>query len=880
MDPQNLPVGPVFPVEHLSTDPRCKFGRAGIPKCSWYISTYDVGGPPPAYPPHDSFADTLDEDEYSIVSGPCTGSFSFTLHPEEYQSLGHSSDEEAKDDSDSEVDEFGSRVPVSSVSIRPAPVNHAQDIGHTWVSEGWLAEHPEGTPIPPRCAALLSLATSVDDALDHISTLYRHRDHFDSEIVAIRSGLRTHTSHMVEKINALWDRVTQRISFATGSDLDDRVSSIIETQTRPIQQALSDFDQQLRDLSQSITSRMDSLERRQAGQEDALSALTARMSSFESSLAEHRTLVDSEFVVMDSRIAAIPIPPPDVPLSKSGRASLTAFEKSVKKRLSDHAAKLADNLHRKRESVTSAVGDNAQHRTADNAQRQAASGSHSKAHADGGQPPNTAGWSVASDSQYSQDAPADHEGLPRPLRGGGGGGSLSGSPSRSSHSGSGPSSPTHGADQQSPVLGGTSSAVMLDPGQSQQAPAVSSVEPSRAPRFPTPWANASFYARNNPVLDRTSQQDLPVSNLGPDGQAPPEVHLHGCTYTRKGVDFKSQVDSNAPSLPPDALSVTPMGKVWHGGGSLGSFGTGERVLSREAISSLGVPFSVIPAVLAAHTQLFELWNRSQSGYSQDRYLSYDSSSGRSPSYLQSDALKFQGWTELPQSGVTPEKWVEFYTSLQLMALQYGIGLMPFEGLDLQYAQGGHAFCLCGLGYRVFRQMGSSLFLIIQKLLPTTDPQVVSKVQSVAQSGGDGFELLWLLTKHFVPMVSVTRQLTWPMWPNNDDIFLFARRVALYCNLSRMRGQTPLTEIQRSEMFLSRVEGVHRERAQHLLTTLRVSVSTSPDGHLSPDLRLHLHDLAERLMEEFLGCYGRVVYVHGLFATSSCCSSYSFFLAPF
>ena len=64
----------------------------------------------------------------------------------------------------------------------------------------------------------------------------------------------------------------------------------------------------------------------------------------------------------------------------------------------------------------------------------------------------------------------------------------------------------------------------------------------------------------------------------------------------------------------------------------------------------------------------------------------------------------------------------------------------------------------------------------------------------------------------------------------------------------MRGQTPLTEAQRSDMFLSNVQGVHREHAQHLLTSLRVSLTSHGDGPLPPHLKLHLNDLAERLMD--------------------------------
>ena len=141
-----------------------------------------------------------------------------------------------------------------------------------------------------------------------------------------------------------------------------------------------------------------------------------------------------------------------------------------------------------------------------------------------------------------------------------------------------------------------------------------------------------------------------------------------------------------------------------------------------------------------------------------------------------------------------------------------------------------------------------LYLIIQRLLPISVPEISTKVQSVALNGGNGFELLWVLTKHFVPMVSTTKNLGWPIWPPSDDVFLFARRVSLYCTLSRMRGMKPYTDSQKSDLFLSNVGGVHREYAQHLLTSLHIHASSSVDGSLSAHLKLHITDLTERLMD--------------------------------
>lgn len=57
-----------------------------------------------------------------------------------------------------------------------------------------------------------------------------------------------------------------------------------------------------------------------------------------------------------------------------------------------------------------------------------------------------------------------------------------------------------------------------------------------------------------------------------------------------------------------------------------------------------------------------------------------------------------------------------------------------------------------------------------------------------------------------------------------------------------------TDSAQSELFLSNVGGVHREYAQHLLTTLHVHTASSLDGSLPPHLKLHIPDLTERLMD--------------------------------
>ena len=76
-----------------------------------------------------------------------------------------------------------------------------------------------------------------------------------------------------------------------------------------------------------------------------------------------------------------------------------------------------------------------------------------------------------------------------------------------------------------------------------------------------------------------------------------------------------------------------------------------------------------------------------------------------------DAVRYSGWTEiaLENGGISPERWIEFYTFLQLTATHYKIGIMPFEALNIQYADRGHGLCVPGLGLEVYTQTGAIFF---------------------------------------------------------------------------------------------------------------------------------------------------------------------------
>ena len=581
----------------------------------------------------------------------------------------------------------------------------------------------------------------------------------------------------------------------------------------------------------------------------------------DSTLADIRTVIsdiETRVSLLETRVEAIPSTSPVPPLLAI-RHSLAALENSTKLRLTNHAASLMESLARRRPR-----GSNR-----DN----------------GGRTSGASGWSVASDSQLSVDAPADHVGEPLPMNIRGGG--LV-------------STPTcyQGQDglSRNPLQSGT----VLNGDPELRVPPTST--PTGGCR-PTPWsrgnefsarenvANAArqcheFSARENAAnAARQCNTAVDMSTAFP-GDAPADIFIHGHRYSQVNPDTTTVLPGLAPamepnqgtrcfqgyskdSLPPgfppamelgqstllpSARKVSTLGKFWHGGGIAMSFITGVECLSTDQAVMLGVPELMAFMVVSTHNQIYSQWSRNndrngtrdRNGYG-DTNRSPETH-GRLFGPNHHEAIKHIGWPELPREGVTPERWVEFYTDLQLMSNYFNIGIMPFEALDLRYADGGHALCICGLGYSIFTKMGTSLFLIVQRLLPMSVPEISTKVQSVALNGGNGFELLWVLTKYFVPMVSTTKNLGWPVWPSTDDVFLFARRVSLYCTLSRMRGMKPYTDCQKSDLFLSNVGGVHREYAQHLLTSLHIHASSSIDGSLSAHLKLHISDLTERLMD--------------------------------
>ena len=174
------------------------------------------------------------------------------------------------------------------------------------------------------------------------------------------------------------------------------------------------------------------------------------------------TALEERMDRLERRLDLLPSTSPIPPLLAI-RGSLSALERAATKRLTDHANSLMVSLSRRR-------GSRAPDRN-------------------GGRTSGASGWSVASDSQLSVDAPADHGGdAPVSLRGGG--------------------TDTHRNDSPSPKVVGSPSSHQCRIGTDLLHPSAGTgVYPDQGPpapvdlpavsargRMPTPWTNGNEFS--------------------------------------------------------------------------------------------------------------------------------------------------------------------------------------------------------------------------------------------------------------------------------------------------------------------------------------------------------------------------------------------------
>jgi hypothetical protein len=232
-------------------------------------------------------------------------------------------------------------------------------------------------------------------------------------------------------------------------------------------------------------------------------------------------------------------------------------------------------------------------------------------------------------------------------------------------------------------------------------------------------------------------------------------------------------------------------------------------MEAEDVERLDISPHLAVVIAEDHFGIVEGWDNPR--WSQKDIKDFDGSAGgyRAPSTggpHTPDILKqISSWDKL--SDLSPTGWQAFYNRLRRFSFKWNIALMPFKAINLKYECRGHALCTCGLGLGRWKRMGDALFLVLEYLLPDNNSIISTNLDALANgpSAANGYELLWILLKEFIPMFDRSKPAIFPTWSNSEDIFQFARMLLMYCTLSQHRGP-PYSEAMKSRMFLSNVRG--------------------------------------------------------------------------
>lgn len=343
-------------------------------------------------------------------------------------------------------------------------------------------------------------------------------------------------------------------------------------------------------------------------------------------------------------------------------------------------------------------------------------------------------------------------------------------------------------------------------------------EPHRRTPTETPTSPASNASNMARTRGRCPSHDKHFEYLYDGGDGIPQCLGNSTSPSAGGIQSPGGIPTphhRAAML----QGISPLICDWHAGrsGELGDPITGTDLMEVTDAEVLGIDPAMAIKVVEEHFNLVQSWENPrwvQSNFRQfgnAGYGPYSPPSSAGPNI--SDIRKqITTWDKL--SDLSPIGWQGFYNKLRRHALEWKIALMPFEAITLKYECQGHGLCPCGLGLSRWRRMGDALFTILEYLLPTTNAVIYTTITSLenAPSPANGYELLWILLKEFIPMFDPSKPAPLPTWPASGDIFEFGRLVLMYCDLAKHRGP-PLTEAMRSRMFLNGVQGFYATFAQ-------------------------------------------------------------------
>ena len=327
---------------------------------------------------------------------------------------------------------------------------------------------------------------------------------------------------------------------------------------------------------------------------------------------------------------------------------------------------------------------------------------------------------------------------------------------------------------------------------------------SRAPHD----SEAAYAAAHTPsAAASTTTIRVPDGGNG-DGNGSPHSFGDGLTPRYNGPSSPRHRNALMRGLHPDIL-------LWHAGGKLGDPVCGCTFMEEEDVEALDILPELAVGIAEDHLDIVENWTNPRWAQKdvrdfQGRPDGYSAPSTGGP-HTHNILKQISTWDKL--SDLSPMGWQAFYNRLRRFCFKWHIALMPFEAINLKYECFGHALCTCGLGLDRWKRMGDALFLVLEYLLPTTNTIISTNMDTLANgaTAANGYELLWILLKEFIPMFDRSKPAIFPTWKDSDDIFQFARLLLMYCTMCHHRGQ-PYSEAMKSRMFLSNIRGQYTSLA--------------------------------------------------------------------
>lgn len=280
------------------------------------------------------------------------------------------------------------------------------------------------------------------------------------------------------------------------------------------------------------------------------------------------------------------------------------------------------------------------------------------------------------------------------------------------------------------------------------------------------------------------------------------------------------------------------GQRWLQGGDAGDVLRGVDQLTDEDLASLG-----IPACDAWQTQIRH----------HDIVSSYRNAEGSSrradmapkPEYALQES---ENWEHLER--IDTDSFVDWFAPFSRRCARFGVFLTPLTSVQL--ACKGYGLAPPGLGLDRWEKMGTLLFDILDRVLP---PSVYKSalVESLAQSGASGYDLLWRFGYEKVGIWDPVKPLREPTWPKDDSILTWHRKVKTYRLLSVQRGSRDQNEKTECLMFLRGLASQPRfsSFAAPLLLQVPFTALIPEDGVPQHEWHLPEHHRSDFLAQEII-----------------------------